>query len=993
MRKLLKNSISNNIRLILLVALVDLSLITIFAFSHIKNVFITSEYSRSLTEVETDVLLMHKSQQDFMLKYSEFPDFFKTSENIYIDNFYNHLDLAQDQIKILTSQKLTTDLELELNLNNLRENLYRYRNLFDELTLKIKQYGNGQFGITGKLNNTINKILNKNEDSQLNELLLLLKGRENIYLQNPSIGNYNTLISVYAQTNSLLEILPIGSTTKTSITSALADYKNQLNSLKLIKQEIGIDTEHGLLGEIDRHVERILPELSLIKTDVVSTKKSYYNNAIIILTIVLLLTVIIAYFAVNLFSKNLLRQIKTSNQWIKRLSKGEIPQAKEQSFNKDELGNINSNLNSLTSGLLAKTEFANQIGNKNYSSEFEPLSDKDTLGIALIDMRDNLSTAQIEEEKRNKEANQRKWTNEGLNKFSEILRNKQDNFENFNYEIISKLTRYVNGSQGTVFLFSEKDKKEERYLELLAAFAYDKRKYLNKKVLPGEGLVGTVALEGETIHLKELPADYVIIGSGLGEAEPNSLLLVPLKLNDDVFGVVEIATFTEFQDYEIDFIEKVGEIIASTLQSVKIAQRTQKLLEQSRRQADEMSAQEEEMRQNLEELQATQEERARREAEISGILEAIDTSVLMIEMNNNAIITEINEKYLKIFNADYADFKGVNYFSRIDTTKSESEIDKFWSVIRNGESLEENTEILYNDQTIWLNQTFTPIFDNSEQLYKVLVLAIDITVSQKQKEELLEQAEEMTAQEEEMLQNFEELHAAQDEMEVKQNALEESNQKLRGNESSLKNALEKAQEKEIQYFASRDNLEGKIVQLSKVQENLRMVEEESQAQLAAINKTSILLEMDSNGIIQFPNENFCQLLKYSQTDLIEKNHKIVIPKELSESDEYKNLWEDLKSGKIQDGECNLVAKDKSLIKIQGTYVPVQKHDGDINKIIFIGTKLTSGINESEIKAVEAKFKQSQEKNKLLEIHLKTSKMDFTKQVKALEAEIKKLKNK
>jgi PAS domain-containing protein len=970
MRRLFINTISNNIRLILIVVLVDLSVVTIFSYSHIKGIFNTSEYSRSLSDVESEILLMHKSQQDFMLKYSEYPDFFKTGENVFIDNLYSQLDLAQDQIKLLSTQKITTDLDLDLNLNNLRENLYRYRNLFDELSLKIKQYGNGQFGVTGKLTNIIDKILGLNADPQLNELLLLLKEKENIYMNNPGIVNYNELLNVFTQANSLLEILPIQNSAKTSIATSLADYRNQLNSAKLLKQEIGIDTEHGLQGEINRHVDRILPEVSLIRNDVITTKNKFYKNAIIILVIVLLFSFVTAYLALNIFSNYLVSQINNFNTWIKRLSVGEIPEVEEAEYFNNELGEINKNLYWLTKGLLAKTEFANQIGTENYSSEFKPLGEKDTLGIALIEMRDNLTAAKVEEEKRNKEANQRKWTNEGLNKFSEILRGNQDNFEDFNYEIISKLARYVNGSQGTIFLFSDQENKAERYLELLAAFAYDKRKFLNKKVMPGEGLVGTVALEGETIYLKELPADYVVIGSGLGEAEPNSLLLVPLKLNKEVFGVVELASFSEFQDFEIDFIEKVGEIIASTLQSVKIAQRTQKLLSQSRRQADEMSAQEEEMRQNLEELQATQEERARREAEISGILEAIDTSLLMVELDNNGLITEINEKYLAVFHADYSDFRATNYFNRIDSAKTEQEITKFWSLMKKGESIEEVTQIQNNESTIWLNQTFTPIFDNNEQLHKVLILAVDITLMQKQKEELLEQAEEMTAQEEEMLQNFEELHAAQDDMAIKQSELEEANEKLKSNEASLIKALEKAQEKEQQFLESKVNLEEKINQLNKMQLELQSAEEENMAQLAAINKTSIMLEMENDGTILFPNENFCRLLKYLPTDLIGKPHKTILPEEMSLSKEYAGLWDYLKTGNIQVGKCNLVAKDNSSVDIQGTYVPVKKQDGTIDKIIFIGTKQTSEISELDWEKLQNELKLTKEKNTLLEEELK-----------------------
>jgi len=94
-----------------------------------------------------------------------------------------------------------------------------------------------------------------------------------------------------------------------------------------------------------------------------------------------------------------------------------------------------------------------------------------------------------------------------------------------------------------------------------------------------------------------------------------------LAMNDDVFGVIEVASFKDIQAYQIDFVVKIAEIIAATLSTVKINMKTTDLLEQSRIQAEELAAQEEEMRQNMEELRATQEQSSRREQELQVSLE------------------------------------------------------------------------------------------------------------------------------------------------------------------------------------------------------------------------------------------------------------------------------------------------------------------------------------------------------------------------------------
>ncbi|NJO68436.1 MAG: GAF domain-containing protein, partial [Bacteroidetes bacterium] len=92
--------------------------------------------------------------------------------------------------------------------------------------------------------------------------------------------------------------------------------------------------------------------------------------------------------------------------------------------------------------------------------------------------------------------------------------------------------KYLNANQGGVFSYID-DIPGDEHLELVSAIAFDRKKYINKRVEIGEGLVGTCAQERLTIFMTDIPEDYITITSGLGDAIPRSLLIVPLKTDEN----------------------------------------------------------------------------------------------------------------------------------------------------------------------------------------------------------------------------------------------------------------------------------------------------------------------------------------------------------------------------------------------------------------------------------------------------------------------------
>ncbi|MEJ7643251.1 MAG: CHASE3 domain-containing protein [Chryseolinea sp.] len=268
-------------------------------------------------------------------------------------------------------------------------------------------------------------------------------------------------------------------------------------------------------------------------------------------------------------------------------------------------------MDSSISNLKKAATFIGKITKGEYDASWPGMDAKNTamnqhgLSGTLISMRDQMKHIKEEDENRI-------WITEGLTKFTEIIRQYQEDVNGLCDQAIRFITKYMGAQQGGVFLLQEEE--ENQYLEMVACYAFDKKKFVEKKVGLGEGLIGQAFLESSTVVLKEVPSGYTHITSGLGHATPDCVLIVPMRYNEKTEGVVEIAGFVNWKDHERTFIDKATEYMAASLSSVRSTQKMKILLEQMQSQTEELHAQEEEMRQNMEELAATNEEMKRNEA-------------------------------------------------------------------------------------------------------------------------------------------------------------------------------------------------------------------------------------------------------------------------------------------------------------------------------------------------------------------------------------------
>lgn len=364
---------------------------------------------------------------------------------------------------------------------------------------------------------------------------------------------------------------------------------NSLTNIKILALKLShqfSDLEQLYLFRLDEHV-------------------LLYNRLIIFIFIINILCLYIAYS----FSKKIIiiPLIEIYHNTFK-LIKGDLSINVKYTNSKNEIGVIGGSINYLRDDLLHVTRFVEDITKgKLESTELDDQEHKTPLFNALKNMQNELRKIRKEEQVRN-------WTIEGQAIFSQILNKSNQDFNILVDEIIATLVNYLSASQGALFTIDEHN-KEGDYLKMVACYAFERKKFMSKSISKGDGLIGQAWQEKSTIFITDLPETHISIKSGLGDATPSCILIVPLIDNQHVFGVIELASFQMFEKHQIHFVETIGQTIAAALYTVQISQRTQALLKDSQLLTEKMRAQEEEMSQNFEELQATQEELKRREVQ------------------------------------------------------------------------------------------------------------------------------------------------------------------------------------------------------------------------------------------------------------------------------------------------------------------------------------------------------------------------------------------
>ncbi len=256
--------------------------------------------------------------------------------------------------------------------------------------------------------------------------------------------------------------------------------------------------------------------------------------------------------------------------------------------------NVNAMANSLTLQVRAIADVATAVTRGDLSGQITV----ETQG-ELDELKNNLNQMIANLKDTTEKNTEQDWLKTNLAKFSRMMQGQKD-LEAVSKLIMSELTPLVSAHHGAFYIMDSDGNTE--LLKLIASYAYKERKHVGNVFHLGEGLVGQAALEKKPILLTSVPDDYIRITSGLGEAAPRNILVLPILFEGEIKAVVELASFLPFSQIHQLFLDQLAESVGVVLNMISANMRTSELLEQSQQLTQELQSQSQELKQQQEEL-------------------------------------------------------------------------------------------------------------------------------------------------------------------------------------------------------------------------------------------------------------------------------------------------------------------------------------------------------------------------------------------------------
>jgi len=293
-------------------------------------------------------------------------------------------------------------------------------------------------------------------------------------------------------------------------------------------------------------------------------------------------------------------------------------------------------INLISKPIIKLKDAAIEIGKGRLDTKIE-IKSNDEIG----DLADSFNTMAGKIRETSEENERQNWLKTGKAEIDNNLRGEQTD-KDLGKNILSFIAGYLNILIGAIYIMTDKGS-----YRLQSSYAYKTRKNLSSEFKVGEGIVGQVVLERQSILLTKVPDDYIKVTSGLGEERPKNILVLPLINNEIVVGVLEIGSFEEFTDLQLAFLEDISNPIAIAITLAQSREILNNTIEQVRSQQEELKTSNEELEEQTKKLQASEEELKSQQEELQVTNEELEEKTQALEAQKTEVVNK-NESLQKI---------------------------------------------------------------------------------------------------------------------------------------------------------------------------------------------------------------------------------------------------------------------------------------------------------------------------------------------------------
>jgi len=526
-------------------------LMTLSGYYSFKSFVEGSKLTEEIGRLKVQLVQIANHEKDFLLDESIDTLFFATGNS---QNLQKSEWLANRLSKSIMalSEEYNSNFELNSQLMQLDEMMKLYVSRFKTFVGLKYQVGFKDWGRVGQLRHAIHQI--EQSDIAYDRVhMLTLRRHEKDFLLRKDVRyleKFKREKEVFVQ--HIVAKADMRQGDKERLVDLLNVYAANFEEVVEGERKIGFSYREGFRNELKAGRGNAMEILSELEQTAAFIREEKVVWGVVQFALFFIGQLIFGLVFAIRFSKRFSGKILSLKRSIMNMAeKGELTNIEVSG--QDEMSELAGALGKLNNRIAVAIQFSNLIGEGQLKAVYPKEYQEGMLEKALIGMQGDLQAAQMERDQEN-------WIADALMRASELLRENADDISLCYDKLIALLVEILDSQLGGIFLLQKENDKH--FLHLQAAYAYGQNRFRQKNLALDEGLVGQAFMEKEMLYITDIPHDYYQIFSGLGNLQPNALLVVPLVVNDEAIGVFEVASLNGFSEYQQRFCQKVAETVA-----------------------------------------------------------------------------------------------------------------------------------------------------------------------------------------------------------------------------------------------------------------------------------------------------------------------------------------------------------------------------------------------------------------------------------------------